>query len=75
MPSSQFDWGRAVVHFICGAGLGGVLGYGLAVRLEYPVWYGTTLGALGLGLLAGFYTDNFWNGTADRGDHRRTGWF
>jgi hypothetical protein len=77
MPNGQpFEWGRAIVHFIFGAALGALVGWGAAARFDYSAWLTVPLTALGVGLIAAVYTDNFWLSFRDPGwrNHRGVGW-
>jgi hypothetical protein len=69
---NRSDWSGFFVHFVCGAIIGAVLGFGIWVKSPEATSVPTSPGffyiggsALIIGLIAGFVGDRFWQSFGD----------
>jgi len=72
MNVNRIDWFKVILHFVCGAVVGALVGLGLWVNdcgdgdsfCGGAFWIGG--GAIVVGLLAGVFLDRFWDALKDR---------
>jgi hypothetical protein len=67
MNYKKIDWLKVILHFICGAFLGALIGFGFWVYWFDEQSIRASLfwlsgGALVIGLLAAIFLDRFWEG-------------
>jgi hypothetical protein len=76
--NGRFDWWRFWVHFAFGAVLGGLAGVYLWVRYwpHSPLgWLAIPAVGIPLGVVAGYFGEQYWESFRDRGWWNPLNWF